>query len=91
MEDGVHRPPLRALHSRDLLSQLKLDKFRKLETRVLVESLGVGLPGSLKARPDGTILDGHHRIAVLREWQFDVDALPRDVLQKQQADEIESP
>lgn len=91
MQDAANRPTLKPLHSREILIQAKLDKFRKLETRLLVESLRVGLSGSLKTRPDGTILDGHHRIAALRERQFDVDALPREVLRKQQTDEIESP
>ena len=83
MKDVGHRPALRPLHSGELLSQVKLDKFRALETRVLVASLRPGLPGSLKARPDGTMLDGHHRVAVLREREFAVDALPREVLPKQ--------
>jgi hypothetical protein len=37
----------------------------------------VGL--ALKARPDGTVLDGHHRI-VLREREVGVDTLPREVV-----------
>jgi hypothetical protein len=72
------------LHSAELLSQAKLDRFRALETRVIVESLRPGLPGSLKTRPDGTMLDGHHRVAVLRERGFAVDALPREVVRKPQ-------
>lgn len=82
MKDAGHRPPLRPLHSVELLIQVKLDKFRALETRALVESLRPSTPGSLKTRPDGTILDGHHRIAVLRARGFDVDTLPREVIQK---------
>ena len=35
----------------------------------LPESLEPGSPGALKARPDGTVLDGHHRIVVLREQE----------------------
>ncbi len=84
-------PPLRPLHRSDLLVQSKLRDFRRIETHVLVASLGLGLDASLKTRPDGTILDGHHRIAVLRERQFDVDALPREVLQKEQTDELDTP
>jgi len=41
-----------------------------------------GQPGSLKVRSDGTILDGHHRVEVLRERGIDVDQLPREVLAK---------
>lgn len=90
MKDAKRRLPLRPLHSAELLSPAKLGKFRGVETRLLVESLRTSHPGSLKTRPDGTILDGHHRIAVLRERQFDVDALPREVLHKEQADKPDS-
>ena len=74
------RPPLRLLHSEDILSSVKLDQFRRLSTTELIESLGLGRPGALKARPDGTVLDGHHRIVVLRERGVSVDALPREVV-----------
>ncbi|MBM4035931.1 MAG: hypothetical protein FJ291_29685 [Planctomycetes bacterium] len=82
MERQGRGPALRPLHSQELLSQAKLDKFGALETRVLVESLRPGQPGSLKTRPDGTMLDGHHRVAVLRERGFAVDGLPREVVRK---------
>jgi hypothetical protein len=42
------------------------------------------MAGALKTRTDGTMLDGHHRIAVLRARGFAVDALPREVIAKQQ-------
>jgi hypothetical protein len=50
-----------------------------LSTVELIESLEPGRPGALKARPDGTVLDGHHRIMVLRERGVSVDTLPREV------------
>jgi hypothetical protein len=59
---------------------VKLDQFRRLTTGELLESLALGRPGALKARPDGTVLDGHHRIVVLRERGVSVDALPREVV-----------
>ncbi len=74
------QPPLRLLHSEAILSRVKLDQFRRLSTVELIESLALGMPGSLKARPDGTVLDGHHRIVVLRERGVSVDALPREVV-----------
>jgi hypothetical protein len=37
-------------------------------------------PGALKARPDGTVLDGHHRLVVLRERGMSIDTLPREVV-----------
>ena len=74
------QPPLRLLHPEPSLSRVKLDQFRRLSTVDLIESLAPGRPGALKSRPDGTVLDGHHRIMVLRERGVSVDALPREVV-----------
>jgi hypothetical protein len=52
-------------------------------TEVLVDSLVLGHRDSLKTRPDGTILDGHHRIYVLRRRGVDVDALPREIIERE--------
>ena len=79
-EPFMTQPPLRNLHAETILSQPKLEGFRRLATADLIDSLTPGQPGALKARPDGTIMDGHHRILVLRERGFDVDNLPREVL-----------
>lgn len=76
-------PPLRSLHSDAILSRVKLDEFRRLSTIELIKSLAPGRLGALKARPDGTVLDGHHRIVVLRERGVDVDTLPREVLPRE--------
>jgi hypothetical protein len=76
----MSQPPLKYLHHRSSLSAAKIEEFRKIDTNSLLESLRPGLPGSLKTRPDGTIVDGHHRICVLRERNVDVDALPREIL-----------
>ena len=48
-------------------------------TDVLRNSLLPGQKDSLKTRPDGTILDGHHRIYILRGRGVDVDPLPREI------------
>lgn len=74
------KPPLRFLHSEAILSSVKLAQFRSQETADLIQSLEPGQPGALKTRPDGTVLEGHHRLAVLRERGLDVNALPREVL-----------
>ena len=79
-------PPLRLLHSEAILSKVKLDLLRRLSTAEIVESLRPGTPGALKTRPDGTVLDGHHRIVVLRERDVSVDALPREVLPQEPKD-----
>ena len=91
MQHERNNPPLKPLHADGTLIQQKLEKFRLVETHVLIESLRVGLPASLKTRLDGTILDGHHRIAVLRERKVDVDALPREVLARQEPDCVDEP
>ena len=51
-----------------------------MSDRELIDSLKPGQPGSLKTRPDGTVIDGHHRIQILRSRGVDVDALPREVV-----------
>jgi ParB-like chromosome segregation protein Spo0J len=73
-------PPLKLLHSDDALSRAKTDKYSKLSTQELMESLRPGQAGSLKARPDGTVLDGHHRLRILRDRGVVIDALPREVI-----------
>lgn len=73
-------PRLRFLHSEAILSPVKLKRIRTVATAELIESLRPGQPGALKTRPDGTVLEGHHRLVVLRERGIDVDVLPREVL-----------
>lgn len=75
-------PPLKALHSPDSLVELKLLMFERLSTEVLKASLAPGQANCLKARPDGTILDGHHRVHILRKRGEDVDALPREIVER---------
>lgn len=72
--------PLKPLHS--TLIPSKLDIFNKMSTDDLKKTLVPGNPNCLKARPDGTILDGHHRVHILRSRGEDVDRLPRDVVRK---------
>lgn len=70
--------PLKPLHSE--LIQSKLEVYNKMSTDDLKKTLAPGQPNSLKSRPDGTILDGHHRIHVLRSRGEDVDSLPREIV-----------
>jgi hypothetical protein len=83
--DAVAEPPLRFLHSEAILSTVKLERFRTVATADLIESLRPGQSGALRTRPDGTVLEGHHRLVVLRERGVDVDALPREVLGQEPA------
>jgi hypothetical protein len=78
----MSRPPLKPLHPETALIQSQLDYFSHLSTDDLTLSLQVGNKDSLKTRPDGTILDGHHGIAILRLRGLDVDALPREIISK---------
>ena len=75
-------PPLKPLHTEEQLSKAKLEKYGKASTNDLIENLKPGKQGSLKARPDGTMVDGHHRIKILRDRGVDVDALPREIIPK---------
>jgi hypothetical protein len=67
------------LHSPTILSVVKLERFRTLTTAGIIESLRPGQSGALTTKPDGTVLEGHHRLSVLRERGVDVDVLPREV------------
>jgi ParB-like chromosome segregation protein Spo0J len=74
--------PLKALHADHSLIKSKLDEYSKKSDQELIDSLTPGQPGSLKVRPDGTIIDGHHRIRILRDRGVDVDSLPREIVPK---------
>ena len=80
-------PPLRPLHSDASLNKVKLDQLDRLTTDDLKRSLLPGERNCLKARPDGTLLEGHHRIHILRARGIDVDALPRDIVRKLESEE----
>jgi hypothetical protein len=81
-------PGLVPLHADDTLIPSKLEKYGRLSTPVLIDSLRPGQVGSLKARPDGTMVDGHHRIKVLRDRGVDVDGLPREIVPKEPLDDL---
>lgn len=82
--DKSEKPLLRFLHAETVLNRVKLEFFRGRSTQELVSSLAPGEPGALKARPDGTVLDGHHRLNVLMERGVDIQSLPREIMQKEQ-------
>ncbi len=73
-------PSLKPLHPHTSLSAAKLAALEKLSSDDLKRSLLPAQEHCLKTRPDGTILDGHHRIHVLRGRGEPVDALPREIL-----------
>jgi ParB-like chromosome segregation protein Spo0J len=75
-------PPLKPLHPDGSLIRSKLEKYGKASTQQLIDSLRPGQEGALKVRPDGTLVDGHHRIKILRDQGIDVDSLPREIVAK---------
>jgi hypothetical protein len=78
--EPAYTPKLRFLHASDALNAVKLARFRGLSTEAIRCSLQPGRAGSLKVRPDGTILDGHHRLSILLERGEDIDQLPREIM-----------
>ena len=73
-------PPLKPLHPDSSLSPAKLVQLARVPTEILQHSLLPGQEHSLKTRPDGTVLEGHHRIRILKSRGVDVDALPREII-----------
>jgi hypothetical protein len=76
-------PKLQFLHPATSFIQTKLQELRRLPTEALKSSLLPGQRDCLKTRRDGTILDGHHRIAILLERGEEVHRLPREIIEKQ--------
>ena len=79
----MKQPPLQSLHPEGSLSHAKLLQYSALSTQDLIDSLQPGQPGALKVRPDGTVIDGHHRLKILYDRGIDIDALPREILPKE--------
>lgn len=78
----MNQPPLKFLHAESSFIELKLEYFRRISTEDLIESLKPEKDGALKIQADGTIMDGHHRIKVLRERGVDVEKLPREIWER---------
>lgn len=76
-------PPLKPLHLDSSLIPLKVAAMEECSTEELRQSLLPGQRECLKTRKDGTILDGNHRIYVLRKRGVDVDCLPREIVEKE--------
>jgi len=77
-------PPLKPLHPETSLSPAKLALLERVPLQALIHSLLPGRRECLKTRFDGTIIDGHHRIYVLRRRGVDVDRLPREIIVKEE-------
>ena len=68
------------------MSKAQLRLLEQLTTEQILGTLSIGKASCLKARPDGTILDGHHRIRILKARGVDVDRLPIEVVAKTDED-----
>jgi hypothetical protein len=77
--------PLKPLHGG--LVGSKLIQLNRLTTEQLLLTLKPGNPHCLKTRQDGTILDGHHRIHILRERGIAVDELLREIIARNEEQE----
>jgi hypothetical protein len=74
------QPPLKPFHPDSSLSPAVLTGLGRRSSQELIDSLRPGQPEALRVRPDGTILNGHHRIKILKGRGVDVDSLPREVI-----------
>ncbi|WP_344163170.1 hypothetical protein [Nocardiopsis rhodophaea] len=70
------------LHTEGAMNERTLKGLRDTGTDDIMKSLKPGQEESLKVRPDGTIVNGNHRIKVLKERGVDVDSLPREIVRK---------
>jgi hypothetical protein len=81
-------PPLVPLHADETLICSKLAALRKLSTDNLIDSLRPGKENALRTRPHGTVMNGNHRIKVLRDRGVNVDQLPREIVEREVPPEI---
>jgi hypothetical protein len=76
--------PLRGIHpdatyETDRIAKQSLDYWRQQPTGTIVDSLKPGGDESLKASPDGRIMNGNTRLKILQERGYDINSLPREV------------
>lgn len=76
----MRQAPLKFLHPEESLSRAKLIQLELLTTEHLIRTLIPGQRDCLKSRLDGTVLDGHHRLHILRARGVDVNDLPREIV-----------
>ena len=82
--DGNQNPPLKSLHPDSSLIRLKLAGMEQKSTEELIRSLMPGQKDCLKARKDGTVLDGHHRLSIPMERNEDIHSFPREIIERQE-------
>jgi hypothetical protein len=81
---GSTLPPLQRIHSDTTYqsgsAKLALEYWRKQPTDDIIRSLALGGREPLRVKPDGRIMNGNTRIKVLEEHGFDVNVLPRELV-----------
>ena len=80
--ESSHCPKLIFLHSENALNPATLEVLSSPGDGCDKNSLLPQQPGPLKVRPDGTVLDGHHRLSILIERGENIDALPREIIRR---------
>ena len=85
MIDDVPAPepaPLRRIHSDQTLDAGQSYEYWKgKSTEEILESLRPGKPEALRTKQDGRVFNGNNRIRVLEERGFDVNSLPREIIE----------
>jgi hypothetical protein len=78
------QPPLQRIHSDATYqagsAKLALEYWRKQSTTDIVRTLAPGSREALRVKPDGRIMNGNTRIKVLEERGYDINSLPREIL-----------
>lgn len=72
---------LKLLHSEKngTIREGSINHWKKQSTDDIVASLKSGADEPLTVTPDGTVVQGNHRIKVLMDRGYDVDSLPREI------------
>jgi hypothetical protein len=78
------QPPLQRIHPdatyQSGKAQLALGHWRRPPADAIVRSLAPGGREALRVQADGRIMNGNTRIKVLEERGYDVNRLPREVV-----------
>lgn len=77
-------PPLQRVHPHAIYqsgsAKIALEYWRKQSTDDIVRSLVPGSREALRVKLDGRIMNGNTRIKVLEERGFDINHLPREIV-----------
>ena len=78
------QPPLQRIHPDSTYqsgtAKIALEHWRKQPTDALIRSLAPGGREALQVKADGRIMNGNTRVKILEERGFDVNSLPREIV-----------